>query len=91
MAQRIYLKGKSKQVIISTLKTVIASMEAPAQSLESDACSIRFAANPSPVCSFCGKRTTTALNHYECELRSYGADEPFYSSQEIDRHYFDIV
>ncbi len=90
MKRQIYLKGENKQVIISTLKTVIAEMERPAQTLETDAVAVRFNQNPKRVCQFCGKRTTTALNHYECELRSYG-DDLFIARTEMERMYFDVV
>lgn len=67
-----------------------AQMERPARTISEDACSRRFAANPAPLCSYCGKPTTTGLDHFDCEMRSYGEDY-FFAAGEIDRVYSEVV
>ncbi len=34
----------------------------------------RFAENPARVCRYCKKASPTGLDHYECELRSFGEE-----------------
>jgi hypothetical protein len=43
----------------------------PAQTIAEDAAVKRFAENPSVKCRYCGKDTTTGLDHLDCELKSF--------------------